>query len=132
MKITESQLRSIIRQELKKTLGEGYYRTNPKEKMQQLGITDLNQLVGKTIFYELNQGEIGKGVVASVDTKAYKFILNPKTVMYDYTRYGHGRGWERQENLRQEDELTRSIDDIVPESKYEEYGIDINASKGNS
>lgn len=120
MKITESQLRSIVRQELKKTLNENeefdFHRDfyNPKRIMQLLNISNLNELKGKTVKYHLSeQGHFGKGMVASVNSKKFQFTLDPNTVMHDFAPISHEENdWRKPEGLRN-DEITQSIGSIA-------------------
>ena len=99
MRITESQLRSIIKQELKKVFSLNELHLNP------------TPTIGQTVKYELSvQGEYGKGKIASIDEASKTFTLDPETVEFDFSDYG--KGWVKQKNLRP-DELTHSIDSII-------------------
>lgn len=114
MKITESQLRSIIKQELNRTLSEGMYNTSPKAKMKQLGIHNFDELIGRMVVYELGEeGHFAKGKVASVNSNGYQFTLEPKSVEFDFRPISRTNGpdWRKQDNL-QPNELTQSIDSI--------------------
>jgi len=108
MKITESQLRSIIKQELNRALSEVMYSTSANTKKNQLDIREFTELIGTTVEYELgNPGEFARGRVASVNSDEYKFTLDPESVEFNF------RGvYKKQKNLRP-DELTHSIDRII-------------------
>lgn len=114
MKITESQLRSIIKQELNKSLKEAMYSTSPNAKMKKLGINSFDELIGRMVVYELGeQGHFARGKIASVDSNEYQFTLDPKSVEFDFRPISRTNGpdWRKQDNLRP-NELTFSINDI--------------------
>lgn len=114
MKITESQLRVIIKQELNRSLSEGMYSTSPKVKMKQLGINNFDELIGRMVVYELSeQGHFARGKVASVNSDGYQFTLDPENVEFDFRPISKTNkpDYKKQGNL-QPNELTHSIDSI--------------------